>query len=334
LEQRLLRRWRALGLSERASITLGFSGGPDSLALAACLAHLRPLLGAQVRLLHVDHRLRPTSSADAERAMDLAAKLGFECVVDRLPAHAVSNHEGVGIEEAARRERYRSYARVVAGDDQPVIALGHHQMDQAETVLLHLLRGAGLHGAAGMAELSEIDVPWWVEPSSTPVQRLHIWRPFLSESRDVVRDYVQASGLVPIEDETNQSVAFQRNAVRHQLLPILEQLSPGATGALARFATLAAEDDRFLTSEALKVLAAARSGRVSLAIEPLAGAPLSLRRRAIFLWLSEFGGIEPSQDRIDAIVNLVERRLSGSGIQIGGGYLATIAGPDLMIQRA
>jgi tRNA(Ile)-lysidine synthase TilS/MesJ len=207
-------------------------------------------------------------------------------------------------------------------------------MDQAETVLLHLMRGAGLRGAAGMAECSEITVPWWRNGATLPVQRLRLWRPFLSESRDVVRNYAELTGFDPIEDETNESTIFQRNAIRRRLLPVMEQLSPGAEEALARFAALAHEDNRYLASQAQKVLAVARSGPLSLAIDPLVRAPLSLRRRAVLIWLSDISDIEPSQDRIDAILQLLMRRRSRPAIEIGGGYVATISGDDVVIQRS
>jgi tRNA(Ile)-lysidine synthase len=162
---------------------------------------------------------------------------------------------------------------------------------------------------------------------------VRIWRPFLSEPRDVVRDYIELRGLLPVEDETNQSIAFQRNAIRHRLLPVMEKLSPGAAGSLARFAALAAEDDRYLASEAKRVLAAARNGPDTLSIDPLGRVPLSVRRRAILMWLSERFDIDPSQDRVDAILELIERKRHAPAIEVGGGYLATIVGADLVIRR-
>ncbi|HLL50879.1 MAG TPA: tRNA lysidine(34) synthetase TilS, partial [Thermomicrobiales bacterium] len=154
LEQRVLRRAREAGFGRQDQIVVGFSGGRDSLALAGALRWATRSLGIDVVLVHVDHQLRSSSKEEAERAAALANALEMDfrgVVVAVSPAVA---HPGVGIEEAARRERYRILFEAAADHGAAAVATAHHREDQAETVLLHLLRGGGVHGAAGMAEHS------------------------------------------------------------------------------------------------------------------------------------------------------------------------------------
>jgi tRNA(Ile)-lysidine synthase len=148
----VLARARAAGFTAHDRIVVGFSGGRDSLALAAALRWVQAVLGVEPVLVHVDHRLRASSGDEAKRAANLAESLNlrFQAVAVATPPTDV--HFGVGVEEAARRERYRNLIAAAARYGACAIATAHHRGDQAETVLLHLLRGGGVHGAAGMAE--------------------------------------------------------------------------------------------------------------------------------------------------------------------------------------
>ncbi|MDP9363337.1 MAG: tRNA lysidine(34) synthetase TilS, partial [Chloroflexota bacterium] len=270
-EQRVLARGRALACPPGTTVVVGFSGGADSLALAAALGRVCPRLGLVVRLAHVDHALRDISLQEQEQARGLAAALGLPFAGLRVAGDPQAIHPGVGLEEAARRERYRLLTSAVKGgkvawdvaakDASPsirpsgldldadaapaLLALAHHEADQAETVLLHLLRGAGLAGAAGMAERAEQTVPWWEDSSAAPI-RLTLWRPLLAEPRTVVRAYAAGLGLAWVEDPSNEDCSLRRNALRREALPILERISPGATAALARYGRTAADDDAAL----------------------------------------------------------------------------------------
>jgi len=190
-------------------------------------------------------------------------------------------------------------------------------------VLLHLLRGAGVSGAAGMAEWTERPVPWWAgEARGEPVA---IWRPLLSEPRSALRDFVASLGLAPVDDPTNDEIRLARNAVRHGVLPSLERLSPGAVAALARHAILAAEDDAALEAMAAAALADAGTSGDGLARAALAGRPLAIRRRMVRRWLvAGAPGAEPGMDRIGAVLEALERNRGGATIEIGGGQSVTV----------
>ena len=207
-------------------------------------------------LVHVDHRLRASSAEEALGAASLADSLNLAFQVVAVSMTPTDVHPGVGVEEAARRERYRTLFAVAERCGARAVATAHHRGDQAETVLLHLLRGGGVHGAAGMAERSSSPVSGPAPPHDISLEHLDsepwLWRPLLNEPREVIEAYVAKLGLSPIEDPSNDDLTLRRNALRHEVLPVLESHVPGAEAALARYATLAAEDDRALAAIALQ----------------------------------------------------------------------------------
>ena len=333
LEQRVLARLRQLRCPPGVDLVVGFSGGADSLALAAVLGRIADRVCVRPVLAHVDHRLRSSSGEEQRRAEQLADALGLPFRALSVPGDVTARHPGVGTEEAARRERYRALAGVVTETDAAVLALAHHREDQAETVLLHLLRGAGVSGARGMAERTDLVVPWWDGEGAAPVH-LTLWRPFLDEPRATVRAYVAGLGLAPVEDPSNDAHGPRRNALRHEALPLLERISPGAAAALARFARLAAEDDA--TLEALAETVAARAVTLTGDLDParLSGEPAAVRRRVVRRWLRERTGCRSlSADRADAVLGLAMGSEGGRRVEVGEGMSVVTLGGVLRVTR-
>lgn len=319
LVQRLRRSLIDLDAERPVRMVCGFSGGRDSLALLAGLASLQRLGLLEVRALHVDHAVRPGSAAEAQQAVTVARSLGVECDVCTVPNVAVERHRGVGDEEALRRERYRAFADAAEGFGAYAVALGHHQRDQAETVLLHLLRGAGIRGASGMRVLRDLEVPWW-DDDQCGGRVMRIWRPFLMEPAESVRSFAESLDLPIVDDESNADTAFRRNAIRHQVLPVLESVNPGAVANLARFAELAGEDSDELDRQARLAL----DGVEDVGVLPtgwLLALPLALRRRVLLQWCRrQAGGIEISLDRIDAILRVSAVKDRERQVEIGSGW--------------
>ena len=333
LEQRLLVRARVLGCPPGSIVLVGFSGGADSLALAAALGRIGPKAGLCPRLVHVDHALRDISLQEQRRAGELAAALDLPFVGLRVGGDVRERHPGVGVEEAARRERYRLLAGAVEEQRAALVAVAHHEDDQAETVLLHLLRGAGLAGAAGMAARSQLVVPWWPEPGGGPAVRLALWRPFLAEPRAIVRAFAAGLGLEPVADPSNDERAPRRNALRHDVLPTLERVSPGATAALARFGRVAAEEDAVL--EALAADAAPRVGTPvgEVRAAALAGEPTAVGRRVVRRWVRERTGLVMTADRTEAVLGLAGPGEGGRQVEIGEGWGVWRSGGALRVGR-
>ncbi|MFV8162000.1 tRNA lysidine(34) synthetase TilS [Mycobacterium sp. 134] len=269
---------------------VALSGGPDSLALAAVAADLRPTTA-----LIVDHRLQAGSDTVAETAHRHALALG--CVA----AHVLSVEVGRtgGPEAAARQARYA--ALDTARDGAPVL-LGHTLDDQAETVLLGLGRGSGARSIAGMRPH---DPPWH--------------RPLLGVRRTLTHAVCDELGLAPWQDPHNADRRFTRVRLRHEVLPLLEDvLGGGVAEALARTATALREDTETLDALAGEALAAART-EAGLDTVRLAPLPDALRRRVIRAWLLDGGACDLTDIQIRGVDRLVTAWRGQGGVAVGSG---------------
>ncbi|MBI4349189.1 MAG: tRNA lysidine(34) synthetase TilS [Elusimicrobia bacterium] len=206
-------------------VLVAVSGGPDSVCLADFLARLRDRRRLEVRLAHFDHGLRRGSAGDARFVRALAERLGVGVDVKRLDVRGLARRERRSVEDAGRALRYRALERLARRRRCNKVATGHQKDDQAETVLLHLLRGTSAEGLAGI-------------PERRPLARgIEVVRPLLALSRAEILEYLRYRGLDRREDPTNRSTEFLRNWVRHELLPQLEKKAPGVAGRLAAIST-------------------------------------------------------------------------------------------------
>ena len=217
-----------------ARLLVGVSGGPDSTALLSALVELRESCVIEIHVAHVDHGLRPESGSDATYVRRLCARWSVPVAVRRVDVDALRREERLSIEEAARKARHTVFLEEAAATGAEAIVLGHTADDHVETVLLSLLRGTGLRGLAGMAEQAESA---FMRPDG---KRVPIIRPLLSVTRADVMKYLRERRLRPRQDESNTDPAHLRNRVRHELLPLLEDIRMGASQAIGR----ASEDAR------------------------------------------------------------------------------------------
>gem|GEM_PF-3170989 len=316
IEQRVHISLKALELGACPKVVVGFSGGPDSLCLAAILDRLARNGHVQPRLVHVNHQLRPNSHTESEAVDRLANHFNLPISRSTLREHFVEDHPGIGIEEAARRERYLRLAHWADRIDTSLIAVGHHRNDQAETVLLHLLRGSGLTGVSGMKELTRVLIPWWTSIDSEP--RFVLWRPLLTESKAEIDRIVKSLGVVPIQDESNDDQRFRRNAIRHSVLPAIDEIFPEARSAISRFASIVAEEDAFLEQLAAAALERAITHEHQLNVASLLLEPTAIRRRIVAMWLAERVSSDAiTLDRVEAVLNLAKNGIGRKVVEIG-----------------
>lgn len=231
--------------------------------------------------------------------------------------HPATLYPGVGIEEAARRVRFEAFLDVAADAGADAVLLGHHARDQAETVLLHVLRGSGLHGLSGMSADTVLEVPWW---NGEDRSSLRVLRPFLTEKPEEVRRVADRSGLLIIKDPSNDDPSFRRNRIRHELLPLMEDVAPGATGRLVSLAEIVREDEAALEDVANRLLERAVVDG-ALDWETFWDAPLGLKRCLVRNWVFLLHGSgDLSLDRVDAVIALAERGQGSKRVEIGAGW--------------
>ena len=229
---------RLSGLIDGARLVVSVSGGPDSLALLYSLLPLCDSMGLHLHGAHLDHRLRGAASdADAAAVRDTFGLLEIQATVRSADVEEFRHAHGLSLEDAARRVRYEFLAAVAAEQRADAVALGHTADDQAETVLMHILRGSGLSGLRGM------------EPATSRIvsgEKLMLVRPLLDVSRRQTAAYCAALGLEPRFDESNLSRELTRNRIRLDLIPQLETYNPAVRDALLRLSRTTAKDIAYI----------------------------------------------------------------------------------------
>jgi tRNA(Ile)-lysidine synthase len=280
------------------------SGGADSMALAAAAAFVGPRAGHRVGLVTVDHGLQPGSAERAARVAQWATDVGFAPVVTSTVD--VAGRPG-GPEAAARDARYEALVAAAAGHGIGTVLLGHTREDQAETVLLALVRGAGPHGLAGMAA-----VRTW--------SGVALVRPLLDVPRAQTRAVATALGLPVWDDPHNEDPAYRRTQARDLLGSLVDRLGPAVVGNLARTAQLAAADTGHLDQLAADALAKAADAD-GLRVAGLAGLPDPVRTRVLHAWARSLGvpGAALAHAHVTALDALVTAWRGQGAVWLPGG---------------
>ncbi|MDW8325598.1 MAG: tRNA lysidine(34) synthetase TilS [Anaerolineales bacterium] len=215
-------------------LVLGVSGGPDSLCLLDVLTELSGDWSLTLYVAHLNHGLRAEAAAEAERVRAEAEARGWRFFLEEVDAGTYAAGHKLSREEAARVLRYDFLARTAQHVGASIIAVAHTADDQAETVLMHFLRGSGLAGLRGMLPKTKLG-DWRLEMShQSPIADLYLVRPLLSTSRASVEAYCAARRLKPVYDPSNADTTFFRNRLRHELLPLLQTYNPNIRAVLGR----------------------------------------------------------------------------------------------------
>ncbi len=266
-------------------VKVAYSGGVDSHVLLHALCALRAEHAWTLGAIHVDHGLHPDSAKWSAHCLHVCRELGVACVVERVERPR-------GGEGGARRARYARLARHI-GPEQ-VLLTAHHLDDQAETVLLQLLRGAGVRGLAAM-------------PESMAFAGGRLLRPLLGVRRAQLLQYARLHGLRWVEDTSNLELAYARNMVRHQLMPLLRQRWPHASESLARAGAHAAEAAALLDALAAQDLEPAAVGAAhTLSIPVLRRLSPARRRNALRYWIRRCGFMAPPAPLTEAVVHMID----------------------------
>lgn len=273
-------------------VAVGFSGGMDSSVLLHALAHTAAARQRGLRAIHVDHGLHADSSRWVTQCRRAAAELDVDLRSERVQVEASI---GMGREAAARAARMAAFAAALSAGE--ILALAQHADDQAETVLLKLLRGAGPEGVGGMRRLRRFAAGV-------------LWRPLLALPRAALRDYADAHHLDWIEDPSNSDLGLRRNFLRHEILPRLQQHWPQARAALAHSAAWARNAAAFIEEQATQALQRLRgSDPATLHWRAWIVLPAALRDPVLRLWLRELGRDEPAHFHVAEL----ERQLREAG---------------------
>lgn len=267
-------------------LLIGLSGGADSMALTQLLAALPD---KQLTAVHVNHGLRG-DAADGDEAFVRAF-----CQTKGMPLLCYRAHPPLHASEGwAREVRYGFYQEAMAESGAEALVLAHHQEDQAETVLLHLMRGAGLQGLSAMRQ-------------DTVIEGMRVLRPLLGFSRGELRQVLAEAGQAWREDATNAEALYLRNALRLQVLPLLEQLQTGAVRHIAQTAMMAGEAQDTLRALASQFLTE-NAGETWLSLSPLIHQPKGLQQEILRLWWANAHPQTLDRSQTEALLHLIHQK--------------------------
>lgn len=314
---------RRLGVEPGQKLLLAVSGGADSIALALIFSVIAPMLKIAICAAHIDHSLRPGSAQDATFVANFCAKNDIDFSMIKADARERAELARCGLEEAGRHLRLEILGRERARANADFIAVGHHKGDLAEDIIMRLTRGAAWPAAGGMG---------WKSGD--------IIRPLLHTDPAALRSFLIACGYSWREDESNKSLAFKRNRVRHIALPMLRCENPDLDSGLARFHDLAQLDGDYWERELDSELARAPwqvkevGGKIAILLPRPLLAPMhpAARMRLYHRALKKLRGMSggKGQSRADALFRLDHVFASGIGgkiIQCSGG-ISALCGKD------
>lgn len=282
-------RKEELILKEGGALLCALSGGADSVFMTSVL--LEKTRDRNIRLFaaHFNHSLRGAESErDAEFARDFCRQRGIELIIEKENVGEYARRMKLGTEEAARVLRYAFLERTADKTGADFILTAHNANDNAETILMNLLRGSGLKGLGGI-----------------PEQRGRVIRPILDISRREILSYLESEGIPFVEDSTNEENKYRRNLIRHEIMPRLENINPGFVKAASQSSVLLSEDETFLDSLAEDFLS--KNPGESLRISELRELPLPIQRRAI----RKFVGAELGFEHVNSVIG----QLGGVGLR-------------------
>jgi tRNA(Ile)-lysidine synthase len=296
LEKKLLTLCRDNGLlKQNDHLVLGVSGGPDSMALLHALCKIASELGVTMIVAHVDHGLRPEAARfEEELVRKESAALGLECVTCHLDVTAHAKKIGLSIEEAARDLRYGFFEEIAERRGAGKIVVAHTADDQAEEVLLRLLRGAGRKGLSGMTTLRDG----------------RIVRPFLTIEKSRILSYLHDRQIPFAHDSSNSDQRYLRNKIRLDLLPYLARFNPNIKETLRQTATILRDEDAFLDAHVAAEYSLLMSEKnesrgvtVTIPCAQFNQCEIAIRRRLLEKALTHLGS-KPGYRQIDGLISL------------------------------
>ena len=288
------------GFGDKVRIVVGFSGGRDSVALLKSLCVLRDKRNspvADILALHVHHSLSPNANKWARFCRHMAEDLDVQFKVMYVRVKS----KGEGIEAAARESRYDAIFKAAASFDADMVMTAHHQDDRLETFLIQWMRGAGPDGLATF-------------PMARTVGSIKLVRPLMRLPRGLLERYIELYHMDWVEDESNADTAYLRNAIRHEVLPVLEAIRPGFKDAAARSVELVAQSASILRDVALEDLKRMETPDHSIELDALLQLPHARQALVLRSWIESFGLLPPSKAKLEDALR--QARLTGNDTKL------------------
>lgn len=304
-----IEKYNMLSIGDHVLVSL--SGGPDSTCLLHILNQFKGKYKLKISALYIDHGLRPEDvPKEIEFCREICEHLKVDFFVESIDVKGFSSREKIGIQEAARILRYEVLDSLSLRIRANKISLGHNADDQAETVIMRLLRGSGPQGLSGI-----------------PPVRKKIIRPLIEVTREEIEEYLRENQLTSVQDPSNTSERYLRNIIRKRLIPVIKEISPEAPRIIARTAEILREENDFINVQVTKALMRLMSrkseSRVELFCNPMEILNIVLLRRALRAAIDTVRDLKGLEfEHIDEIIKLIKRGKPGDRIYLPKGIRA------------
>ena len=285
-------------------IVVGVSGGPDSLTLLTLLNKYKSKFNYEIIVAHVNHLIRKDSTDDEQFVENYCKKNGIKFYCKRVNVQEIAKQQKKGEEEVGRNERYKFFDEICEKENANKIAIAHNMNDNAETMLLNLIRGTGLNGLEG------------IQPSQYNNRFI---RPLINCNRNEIEDFCKENNLEPRIDSTNKENIYKRNIIRNKLIPFLKELNPNIIETLSRTSVIIAENNEFIQKEAQKnfnKITELKSNLVEIDLKDFNKMPIAMRKAIIQLSIDKLNGNirNISKKNIDDIIKLAENNIGNKYI--------------------
>ena len=296
-------------ISRNDKIVVGFSGGADSVFLLSFLIKFQKKFNLSLLAAHLNHNLRgEEGDADESFCMRICADLNIPILIKQKNIKVFAKKKKLSLEEAGREIRYKMFSEIAAKENCTKIATAHHQSDNTETVLLNLIKGCGLNGAAGI-----------------PAQRGNIIRPLLAITKDEILSYLQIKRIPFQIDSSNEENNYQRNYLRNKVVPKLkENINPKIDEKIFNFSSTIKDFLNFVDSileKSLKLIQFDKNNECKIPLSLIAGEHIFLQKEIVAGALAKIPKLEINARSINGVLNLLEKKV-GAKTELASSYFA------------
>ena len=290
LEEKFLKTIKEENLIQKKDkIVVGVSGGPDYITLLECLNKYKEKLEIEIIVAHINHLIRKDSTEDEQYVENICKKMNIRCYIKRENVLNIAKNEKIGTEEAGRKVRYEFFDEILKKEKANKIAIAHNMNDNAETILLNLLRGTGLNGLEGIQ----------------PMEYNKYIRPLINISRKEIEEYVEKNKLKPKIDYTNKENIYKRNKIRNELLPYLKKINPNIVESLSRLSKIVKEENTYIKKETekiydnIKIKDEKNLGKIELDIKEFNKLEIAIKKNLIIKCIEETIGDSRNIEKIN-----------------------------------